>query len=206
VQCADLRGADLTLANLQAADLRHARFWRVALGDIGEQHQDLWRLADLRGAHGIPGNVDDLLAQVTEEVPDQATRTRVIARLDATLRSEDSTPVPAKDAFPQALGWADTRDAVPSPEQYEEQLADFLGDLACGDGASPFLARVPAWRAIDEPTRPFARRLAMRLTADRCTGAQALSVDLRMSLRRLAQADLRPMPDKPASQPPAPCG
>jgi uncharacterized protein YjbI with pentapeptide repeats len=198
MRCADLRGADLTLANLQGADLRHSKFWRVTFGDA-EEHQDLWRLADLRGAHGAPGNVDDLLAQVSEDVPDPHTRDRVTSRLDTTLRGEDRTPVPAKDAFPQALGWTEPDDAGLQADHYEERLAAFLGELACADDASVFLAHIPAWRAIDEPTRPFARRLAKRLTGDGCKAAQALPEDVGTRLRRLAAPALRPMPTDPAS-------
>ncbi len=95
-------------------------------------------------------------------------------------------------------------------EDYDEKLAIFLGNLACGDDRTTALAQGIAWRAVHELVsvyRPgFSQRLAQRLTPDDpkdCPPAAELPEDLRARLKTLAERiDQRPLERSGTKYPP----
>lgn len=198
---ADLQGAGFRRAGLQGADLRWVRLWRATLGDEPDR-DDLWRLADLRGADAEPVDLDALIAEMEDEIENEETRRRVVARLESALREDRRQDTPlwqgqpdvmfsSDDPIAEALGW----DApAMRDEEYDKQLAIFLGDLACGDAGGPAVAERFARRATNsrfldgEPDRLVSHLLAQRLTPDdpdACPASAGLSEDLRAGLKRL---------------------
>lgn len=200
---ANLQGAFLLRANLKGADLRDAALWRVFLDD-NEDLSQRWRLADLRGADVKPlTKVDAWVEQETQGIAEEETRNRVAERLRAVLRDGDRPAVPhfpeawgtaptvmfdLDDPLPRRLGWGER--PWKTVEEYDKDLAAFLGNLACG--TTPPVAHGLALRALvtdpNEPDRRFPARLAARLTGDDCPPAAGLPDDLRKELEKLAAA------------------
>ena len=92
---------------------------------------------------------------------------------------------------------------------YDEKLAEFLGDLACGEEASPALAlglvrRTLLWAEVAfENDRLLYQRLVQRLTPDdtvSCPPAAKLPEDVRA---RLNEVGGRSNPAKPGSAKPS---
>jgi uncharacterized protein YjbI with pentapeptide repeats len=213
---AALQGADLAEADLRGADLRGAQLWRASIGDRpGRDH--LWNLVDLRGARIDPVDVDALVTEMQDRIADEQRRAQVTKQLEAALR-DDRPDLPSwqgqpnvifhgSDPVPRALAWAAPR---MTEAAYDEKLATFLGNLACGDHGSP--AQGLARRAVNgarpefgEPDRLLYQRLARRLTSDdpEACSAAGLAEHWRSRLEELA-ARLDPPPAGQAEPAPAP--
>jgi uncharacterized protein YjbI with pentapeptide repeats len=182
---ADLRGADLRGAQLQGAflygawlqgaDLRRAALWRAFV--IPELAETDWDLADLRGAHVRPladAAIRALIAGATSGISDDERRMRVTDRMNEALITGDRPPLPDPKAWfergdpePEPLEWS--RLKWDRPEEYDKDLAEFLGDLACGRDVLEAQTRGLAWRAF-RTTREEPQRIWPRLFADRVTG------------------------------------
>ena len=99
----------------------------------------------------------------------------------------------AHDVVPQQLGWGARVWAT--VEDYDEDLASFLGELACGDNATVDMAHGLARRVLQEQEaswwldaaeRVYARRLAARLSGDDCAPAEGLPEEVQKRLQELA--------------------
>ncbi|HEX5079233.1 MAG TPA: pentapeptide repeat-containing protein [Geminicoccaceae bacterium] len=196
---ASLQGADLKAADLRGTSLRGAHLWRTSLGG------NHWALADLTGANLDPiADLDAWVEGETTDIDNEATRSEVKDRLLHALKSNRRSDVPAfrevwrsspdimfdADKPPAVkLGWS-----VPqweTPEDYDAELALFLGDLACNQFATTHVARRFAESILEpnpfEPSPPLlARLLASRLAGDDCPQAADLPDDLRLRLEELA--------------------
>jgi uncharacterized protein YjbI with pentapeptide repeats len=199
---AQLQGANLYQARLQGADLRGTRIWR-ARGDDA-----LWHLADLRASSVnkmTESDIDTLIGDATKGISDGEGRKARTDALTATLRTENA---PGFD-FPEQ--WRsepnvmfETGDPKPEPfawgrpnwhteRAYDEDLAAFLGDLACGRDAPEAQTRGLVRRAL-EPARPQAgehdrlwpKLFAARVIGTDCPPAEGLSADMRRQLEQLA--------------------
>ena len=194
---AKLQGADLGGAQLQGADLRGAALWRALV--VGVQ----WGLADLRGINVQPlaeAEIDHISMFAAAFADDQKRK----QTFKGALRDDDR---PARPEFPHE--WQSQPNVMfepgdPEPEPYEwgprkwateqaydEDLAKFLGDLACGREVPEAQTRGLARRAlaggnglIDSPL--LGERLAARLTGPDCPPAKGLPDDLRRQLEQLA--------------------
>ena len=99
----------------------------------------------------------------------------------------------------EALGW---RARTTDPDS-TSNLAAFLGDLACGEDASPAVAERLARRATapefpgGEPDHLLTQLLAARLTSEdpACPAAAELPEDLRADLEELAARLDQPAPE-----------
>jgi uncharacterized protein YjbI with pentapeptide repeats len=205
---AQLQGANLEFARLQGADLRGAGLWRALF------HPDpaLWDLADLRRAHLFgpmaDAEIDALITWATPGIPNEGRRGRVVESLTAALRTDDR---PARPDFPDTWGsepnvMFERTDPEPepldwgprkweSPEDYDRDLANFLGDLACGDRVPEAqtkglvrraLSSLLPSRRIDDPNRQWGRFFAARVLGPDCPPAEGLPQDMRRQLERLA--------------------
>lgn len=191
---ANLEGANLRGVNLEGSDLRGAHFWRALVDEDTER----WNLADLRGVdvHAIE-DVEHLIAQSVRQV--EPVRRGVAENLRAALVADDRPETPRfPDAWrsapnvmldpagplPQALGWGARVWAT--DDAYDEELAEFLGELACGDNATTYVARGLAERVWSDSNRLYAKQLAARLTGDNCPPAAELPDDMRANLEQLA--------------------
>jgi uncharacterized protein YjbI with pentapeptide repeats len=192
----DLRGAALALGKLQGADLRGTRLWRAEVGG----NTDSWTFADLRDIDIDP--IEDLDAWIEEEIrqiADDDARYRVAKQLQDTLRDDDRPDVPhfpdewrsrpnvmfeSDGPHQQQFGWGPPRWGTEAA--YDEALADFLGELACGDTATVHVAQGLTRRARWDRERLYARRLAGRLLGDDCPPAADLPDELRHQLEELA--------------------
>jgi uncharacterized protein YjbI with pentapeptide repeats len=214
-----LQGADLRQARLQGADLRGTRIWR-ARGDDA-----LWHLADLRASsvnEMTESDIDTLIGDATKGISDGEGRKARTDALTATLRTENA---PAFD-FPEQ--WRsepnvmfETGDPKPEPfawgrpnwhteRAYDEDLAAFLGDLACSGGVPQAQIRGLARRAL-QPARPqegghnrlWPKLFAARVIGPDCSPAEGLPDDMRRQLEQLAaQADAAAA--SPQASPPDP--
>jgi hypothetical protein len=215
---ADLRAADLAGADLRGADLRNAHLWRMTIGDEPDR-DDFWNLADVRGADVDPVDLGRLITETEDQIANARTRGLVVERLESALRDDERPDLPSWQAQPTVMFLPDDpiADALDwsapsmSDEDYDEKLAIFLVELACGD-AGPALTRGLASRASREEDRLFSQRLAQRLTLDDpkvCPPAAELPEDWRPRLERLAArleqpqselAEPRPAPPDTPSQ------
>jgi uncharacterized protein YjbI with pentapeptide repeats len=192
---ASLQGADLEAADLRGASLRGAHLWRTSLGG------NHWALADLTGANI---DLDAWIERETADIDNQATRSEVKDRLSHALKSDRRSDVPA---FPEVwrsspdimfdadeppavkLGWSAPQ--WETPEDYDAELALFLGDLACDQFATTHVGRRFAQSILEpnpfEPSPPLlARLLASRFAGDDCPPAAEWPDDLRRRLKQLA--------------------
>jgi uncharacterized protein YjbI with pentapeptide repeats len=216
---ARLQGADLRRAGLQGADLRGARLWR-ARGD-----EALWAFADLRVSsvqEMTRSDIDALIALATKGIADEDGRQARAEALAARLRTPDSqaSGFPERwrsqpdvmfetgDPRPEPLAWGRPRWA--SDQTYDQDLATFLGDLACGGDAPAAQTRGLARRAL-EPARPgggesdrlWPRLFAARVVGPDCPPAELLPDDMRRQLEQLAAQGGRAV-DPPQAAPPTP--
>jgi uncharacterized protein YjbI with pentapeptide repeats len=216
---ARLQGAGLRRARLQGADLRGARIWRTRGSDA------LWDLADLRASsveEMTNSDSDALIIEATKGIADEEARKARIEALAAMLRTEDaqgsglperwrSEPnVMFETGDPRAEPFAWGRRKWDDEQAYDEDLAAFLGDLACGSDAPAAQTRGLARRALElarpeggEPDRPWPRLFAARVVGPDCPRAEILPDDLRRQLEQLAAqgdpaiASPRPSPPDP---------
>jgi uncharacterized protein YjbI with pentapeptide repeats len=204
---ANLQGAYLGGANLQGADLRDVLLWRAFIGD-GPDRDDLWHLTDLRGAEVDPVDLNTLIAETEDQIADEGTRTQVIEGLESALRDDDRPELPSwqgqpnvmfeeSDPIRRALGWsAPTTTEV----DYDEKLAAFLGDLACGDDEVDAIALgIAVGRAVNEENRLLSQLVAQRLMSDEpepCPAAAALPEYLRAQLEEIADRPEWPPSDQ----------
>jgi uncharacterized protein YjbI with pentapeptide repeats len=175
---AQLQGADLTDAQLRGADLREAALWRILL-----PHADTY-LVDQRASTAEPMTktaASKAIADVAADILDESLRQRVVEQLTRALEIDDR---PFYGLGP-----------IRATEQaYEEELAKFLGDLACRDHIPEAQTRGLAARALDrldEPNRLWPILFAVRVTGPDCPPAKGLSQDQRFELEVLA-AESRP--------------
>ena len=100
------------------------------------------------------------------------------------------------DPEPEPFDWGPRKWAT--EEAYDEDLAKFLGDLACGSDVPEAQTRGLARRALDLRTSgrvrpPLAQALAARLIGPDCPPAKGLPDDMRRQLEELAaEARRRP--------------
>jgi uncharacterized protein YjbI with pentapeptide repeats len=204
---ARLQGADLRQARLQGADLRGTRIWR-ARGDDA-----LWDFADLRASsvqEMTKSDIDALISEATKGISDGEVRKAKTDTLTAMLRTEKHSPgsdfpeqwrsepnvmFETGDPQPEPFPWG--RPSWHTERAYDEDLAAFLGDLACGRDAPAAQTRGLVRRAL-EPARPQAgehdrlwpRLFAARVIDTDCSPAEGLPADLHRQLEQLAaQAD-----------------
>jgi uncharacterized protein YjbI with pentapeptide repeats len=204
---AQLQGADLRSAQLKGADLREAALWRARVPGRPLVPGGGWDLADLRGAHVRPlddAEIAALITQATSGRSDDEWRMRVTNR-------------PSRPAFPEAWGsepnvmfWRGNPEPEPFDwgprkwvaEEYDKDLAEFLGDLACGGDLHEAQTRGLTSRALyatrhplagGEPDRLWHRLFAARVIGPDCPPAAGLPEDVRRRLERLA-AELREEP------------
>jgi uncharacterized protein YjbI with pentapeptide repeats len=155
---ARLQGAFLWRAQLQGADLRRATIWRA------EFDYALWDLADLRGStiQQMPDSeIDALVNEATRGIPDEGRRKTVAELLNSGLRpaerpprisfpeewrSEPNVMFSAGDPDPEPFEWG--RPKWATKQAYDEDLAELLGDLACGRDMPEAQTRGLAQRAV----------------------------------------------------------
>jgi uncharacterized protein YjbI with pentapeptide repeats len=189
----------IAATDLRGADLRGAHLWRALLDERADSG-DRWGLADLRGVDLAPiTDLDAWIEEVTRSIGGGETRSRVGERLRAALRDDDRPEVPrfpdewrsaskamfdSRDSLPQRLGWgASSWETI---DDYDQDLAAFLGELACGADATTHVAQGIAERARSDSIRLYAKHLAARLTGDDCPTGAELPEDLRAGLKELA--------------------
>jgi hypothetical protein len=197
---AQLQGADLRSAQLKGADLREAALWRARVPGRPLVPGGGWDLADLRGAHVRPlddAEIAALITQATSGRSDDEWRMRVTDR-------------PSRPAFPEAWGsepnvmfWRGNPEPEPFDwgprkwvaEEYDKDLAEFLGDLACGGDLHEAQTRGLTSRALyatrhplagGEPDRLWHRLFAARVIGPDCPPAAGLPEDVRRRLEQLA--------------------
>jgi uncharacterized protein YjbI with pentapeptide repeats len=209
---AQLQGADLDEAQLQGTNLRGAALWRAFVPSAQ------WDYGDLRGANVQPMNDSDITALVieaTDGIPEEITsassvrlsladperRKEVAERLNAALRTAE---LPARPNFPEE--WRsepnvmfDRNDPRPEPfnwgrpnwateEAYDEDLATFLGDLACASTAPEALTRGLTRRTLlgsFSEDRKWHKLFAARLLGPNWPRAKSLPDDVREDLEAL---------------------
>jgi uncharacterized protein YjbI with pentapeptide repeats len=213
---AELQGADVRAGQFQGVDLRAARLqgalmttellrevepmsWSVQLNDVQ------WDLADLRGSSVQPmtaSDVDALIIEATKGIPDEGRRSRIVELLTAALRIDKR---PVKPDFPEEWRSApnvmfEPSDPEPEPfswgrpmwateHAYDQDLAKFVGDPACGTEVPEPQTRGLARRAIatsSEADRLWPRLFAARLIGPRCPPAKRLPDYMRRQLEELA--------------------
>jgi hypothetical protein len=153
--------------------------------------------------------IDGLVAEAAKGIPDEESRKRIAERLNAVLRTTES---PGRPNFPEE--WRsepnvmfDRDDPKPEPfdwgpsrwiteRAYDEQLAQFLGFLACDpnitEGHTLGLARrARAASGIlgslaEERRRLWPSLFAARLIGRDCPPAKGLLEDMRHDLEQLA--------------------
>jgi hypothetical protein len=179
---AQLQGADLRGVQFQGADLHKAALWRSRIRGAR------WNFADLRATVVEPmakADIDALIDEATTSIPDEERQKAVAERLTEALRTSRRS---ARPDFPEE--WRSDPDVMfqpgaPKPEPfdwgprkwitehaYDEDLAKFLGDLACGRNAPEAQTRGLARQALWQPDRLFAQRLAVRLAGPDCPPAK----------------------------------
>jgi hypothetical protein len=199
---AELQGVDLSRAQLQGAALRVTKIWRARLNSA------LWYLADLRGSTAQPMTdpaIDDMITWITNGIPNQRLKASVAARLNKGLRSKDRPAGPdfpeewrsapnvmfeAGDPEPEPFDWGPERWGT--EQAYDDVLANFLGDLACGpyipEAQTLGLARraLATARAEDGwSDRVWPRLFAVRLLRADCPPAKGVPDDMRNGLEEL---------------------
>jgi uncharacterized protein YjbI with pentapeptide repeats len=193
---AQLQGADLSGARLQGADLQKTTIWRAKV------YGAVWDLADLRGSTVqlmTNSEIDVLISEATEAIPDEGTRTAAAERLTRALRSEERSPRPefpdewqskpnvmfsAGDPEFEPFRWG--QPSWVTEEAYDTNLATLLGRLACAAYVPEAQTRGLATRALWDYERLYARRLTARLIGPDCPPAKSLPDDMRRRLQELA--------------------
>jgi uncharacterized protein YjbI with pentapeptide repeats len=213
LQQAELQGADLRQTRLQGADLRETGIWRARGNDA------LWDFADLRASsirEMATSEIDALIGEATKGIADDDARRARTDALTAMLRTEDSpgSELPEQwrfepdvmfetgDPQPESFAWG--RPTWDTERAYDEDLAAFLGDLACGPDVAEAQIRGLARRAL-EPARPqegapdrvWPRLFAPRVIGPDCPPAEGLPGDMRRRLEELAAQG-----DEAAASPP----
>ena len=93
------------------------------------------------------------------------------------------------DPEPEPFNWG--RPNWATEEAYDEDLATFLGDLACGrdvpEAQTQGLARRALTQLLAEPDRLWPRLFAARLIGPDCPPAKGLPEDMRRQLEELAR-------------------
>jgi hypothetical protein len=194
--------------------LRGAHLWRTLLDD-GGYSGDRWALADLRGVDVDPiEELDVWIEEATQQIGDEETRNRVAEQLRAGLRNNDRPETPRfpkawrsapnvvfdpGDPLPQQLGWG-TR-VWATLDAYDDDLAAFLGELACGAHATVHIAKGLAERTLSNRNRLYAKHLAARLIGDDCPTAAGLPEGMRPELKELAESSKRTQEKLTWSQP-----
>jgi uncharacterized protein YjbI with pentapeptide repeats len=203
---ASLQGANLQGADLQGADLRRAALWRAQVPD------ENWKLADLRDSSVKPmtkTEADKTIVEASAKVTNESQRGGIVERLTNALEAEAR---PSRPEFPVA--WQsepnvmfDAVDPEPEPfswgprkwvteQAYDEELADFVGDLGCGGDVPEAQTRGLASRALAtsaDPVRPWPKLFAARVIGPDCPPAERLPEDMRRQLEQLAA---KPGPSK----------
>ena len=208
---AQLQGADLRQARLQGADLRGTRIWRARGNDA------LWDFADLRASsvqEMTRSDIDALIGAATKGIADEDGRKARTDTLSAMLqienspgsgfpeqwRSEPNVMFETGDPRPEPFTWG--RPNWDTEGAYDEDLAAFLGDLACNGDAPEAQVRGLARRALEaarlqdgEPDRVWPRLFAARVIGADCALAGGLADHMRRQLEQLAaQADAAAAP------------
>jgi hypothetical protein len=149
--------------------------------------------------------IDALIGEAAKGMADLDTRTARADALSAMLqagsapgsefpepwRSAPNVMFEPGDPEPEPFAWGERRWAT--ERAYDEELAAFLGDLACGREVAQAQTRGLARRAL-EPARPpegaaerlWPRLFAARVTVADCPPAEALPGDMRRRLDELA--------------------
>jgi uncharacterized protein YjbI with pentapeptide repeats len=199
---AQLEGADLRQTRLPGADLRGTTIWRTRGNDA------LWDFADLRASsvqEMTEAGIDAVISEATKGIADEAARRVRTDTLTAMLRPENlpGTEFPEQwrsapnvmfetsDPEPEPFAWGEPRWAT--GRAYDEDLAAFLGELACGGEVAQAQTRGLARRAL-EPARPpdgaperlWPRLFAARVIGADCPPAERLPGDMRRRLDELA--------------------
>ena len=165
---------------------------------------DLLNMADLRGIHVQPvEDANRLIDEATQSIPDKERRGEAAKWLAYALRTDDrpSRPdLPEKwlsqpnvmfefgTPQPEPFNWRERKWAT--IDAYDEELADLLGELACGPDAPEARTRGLARRALAtfgaEPDRVWPALFAARVIGAECPPAEALPGDMRRQLEELA--------------------
>jgi hypothetical protein len=165
--------------------------------------------------------IDALIGEATKGIADLDTRNARADALSAMLqagsapgsgfpeqwRSAPNVMFEPGDPQPQTFTWGrPTWDTGPA---YDEDLAAFLGDLACGRDAPEAQIRGLVRRALEparpqgEPDRVWPRLFAARVIGADCPPAEGLPENLRRQLEELA-ARGDPAAALPETAPPDP--
>lgn len=198
-----LQGADLRYASLQGTDLRHAVLWRALVSGDDET----WQLADLRYSTDEPmtkNEADETIVAVSATITDANHRKAVVQQLTKALQTDERPSLrlffpmswesltnvmfQADDPKPKPFPWGLPKWAA--EQAYDEDLAKFLGDIACGGDVPEAQTCGLAARASHEPHRLWPKLFAARVTNSDCPPAKALPEDIRTELKQLV--DSRP--------------
>ena len=166
--------------------------------------------------------IDALIGEATKGIADEDGRKARTDTLTAMLqienspgsefpeqwRSEPNVMFEAGDPQPEPFAWGEPKWAT--ERAYDEDLAAFLGDLACGRDVAEAQTRGLARRALEParlqegaPDRLWPRLFAARVIGADCPPAEALPGDMRRRLEELAaQGDAASAP--PRASPPDP--
>ena len=191
-----LQGANLEGAQLQGADLREAALWRALVDEARWDHGDL-RDAGVRPISDA--DINTLIGEVTKGIPDEARREEVAESLNAALRTAKRPARPEfpaewrskpkvmfghGDPTPEAFDWGPPSWAT--LDDYDEDLATFLGELACASDVHEALTRGLGRRAIYKEDRMWRRPFAARLIRPDCPPAKGLPDKMHSELEALA--------------------
>jgi tetratricopeptide (TPR) repeat protein len=188
---AELQGADLRGAKLQGADLTDAEIWLASFpGNLAEQTPAPLGVANLKMS---PPEADAKAKLKTklQTITDAKLLERLMERLEPILRNvppnwED------EDSWREYIRQANE----PPPEE----LAQLLGQMACGDSKGDVSQEI-ARRAIakelarkvlnrrSKQTPSYVKPLAQALLSTNCEGAKALADESRAKLRVLGGID-----------------
>jgi hypothetical protein len=106
----------------------------------------------------------------------------------AAWKSQPNAMFNAGDPKPERLPWGPPK--WTREQTYDEDLAKFLGDLACGGDVPEAQTRGLASRALDPASdassRLWPKLFASRVTGPDCLPAKGLPEDMRRMLERLA--------------------
>jgi uncharacterized protein YjbI with pentapeptide repeats len=216
---AQLQGADLGWGTqLQGANLRETALWRASVLGVQWDYADL-RGTNVQPMS--ESNIDALVTEAaTKGIPEEKRgpsvglqyllypqgRKALAERLNARLRAEKFPARPnlpeewrsepnvmfdRNDPRPEPFDWA--RPKWTTENAYDEDLATFLGDLACASDAPEASTQGLARRALDDTTdyvretdRMWRKLFATRLVGPDCPPAKRLPDDMRRKLEALA--------------------
>ena len=220
LRAAQLQGASFAVTRLQGADLRSTAMWRASFRNGRAIRLDLagiarWDLADLRGTDVkqiADSEIDVLISEATNGILDDERQKAVRERLTERLRTANRQARPAFptqwlsqpnvmfdqiDPKPQPLDWGPRK--WPTEQDYDKDLANVLGDLACDRDVAQAQILGLARRSLNETKRLYAKRVAERLTGSDCPPAARLPGDIRRRLEELAGAAM----ERPAAAAPS---